>query len=197
VFKTNPKTPTYRLLALLHLQSSLTRAIFSVATTPRPRYWRIFVNPIFLPWQAEKRNMGDRQVVDQQHMGDPQLPSSPPSKDDMVSCVMALEAALLPCLPARELQAIDRSPHPSHQIDVDRYARDFMEAAKKLQLYFISLQREDKPTKVEMLRKEIALMEEELNIKNELIKKQENLIQEWKKELKDQLDKHKIELDRV
>lgn len=103
-----------------------------------------------------------------------------------------------------------------------------MEAAKKLQLYFISLQREDKPTKVEMLRKvwqfimkcfwsvmetviyfssklilyvlfmqEIALMEEELNIKNELIKKQENLIQEWKKELKDQLDKHKIELDRV
>ncbi|KAK7399443.1 hypothetical protein VNO78_10625 [Psophocarpus tetragonolobus] len=141
------------------------------------------------------RNMGDRQVIEQQHTGDPQLPSSP-SNDDMVSCVMALEAALLPCLPARELQAIDRSPHPSHQIDVDRYARDFMEAAKKLQLYFISLQREEKPTKAEMLRKEIALMEEELNIKNELIKKQENLIQEWKKELKDQLDKHKIELDR-
>jgi len=62
-----------------------------------------------------KRNMGDRQVIEQQHIGDPQLPSSPPSKDDMVSCVMALEAALLPCLPARELQAIDRSPHPSHQ----------------------------------------------------------------------------------
>jgi len=59
--------------------------------------------------------MGDRQVIEQQHIGDPQLPSSPPSKDDMVSCVMALEAALLPCLPARELQAIDRSPHPSHQ----------------------------------------------------------------------------------
>lgn len=59
--------------------------------------------------------MGDRLVVDQQHTGDAQLPSSPPSKDDMVSCVMALEAALLPCLPARELQAIDRSPHPSHQ----------------------------------------------------------------------------------
>ncbi|PNX74990.1 hypothetical protein L195_g030920 [Trifolium pratense] len=64
--------------------------------------------------------MGDRQVVDNQHTVDPQLPSSPPppppSKDDMISCVMALEAALLPCLPARELQAIDRSPHPSHQI---------------------------------------------------------------------------------
>ena len=32
-----------------------------------------------------------------------------------MACVTALEAALLPCLPARELQAIDRSPHPSHQ----------------------------------------------------------------------------------
>jgi hypothetical protein len=38
-------------------------------------------------------------------------------------------------------------------VDVDRHARDFMEASKKLQLYFISLQREEKPTKVEMLRK--------------------------------------------
>lgn len=145
--------------------------------------------------------MGDRQVADNQHAVDQQLPSSPPlpppSKDDMISCVMALEAALLPCLPARELQAIDRSPHPSHQIDVDRHARDFMEAAKKLQLYFISLQREDKPTKAEMLRKEIALMEDELNEKNELIKKQEHLIQEWKKELSDQLEKHNIELNRV
>ncbi|AET04611.2 hypothetical protein MtrunA17_Chr8g0383371 [Medicago truncatula] len=145
--------------------------------------------------------MGDRQVADNQHTVDQQLPSSPPlpppSKDDMISCVMALEAALLPCLPARELQAIDRSPHPSHQIDVDRHARDFMEAAKKLQLYFISLQREDKPTKAEMLRKEITLMEDELNEKNELIKKQEHLIQEWKKELSDQLEKHNIELNRV
>jgi len=63
--------------------------------------------------------MGDRQVADNLHTVDQQLPSSPPlpppSKDDMISCVMALEAALLPCLPARELQAIDRSPHPSHQ----------------------------------------------------------------------------------
>lgn len=48
-----------------------------------------------------------------------------------------------------------------------------------------------------LFMQEVALMEEELNKKNELIKKQENLIQEWKKELKDQLDKHKIELDRV
>ncbi|MED6173837.1 Mediator of RNA polymerase II transcription subunit 28 [Stylosanthes scabra] len=140
--------------------------------------------------------MGDQQ---QQQAVDQQVASSPAycAKDDMISSVMALEAALLPCLPARELQAIDRSPHPSHQIDVDRYARDFMEAAKKLQLHFVSLQREDKPTKVEMLRKDIALMEEELDRKNELIKKQESLILEWKKELKEQMDKHKTELERV
>lgn len=136
-------------------------------------------------------------MLDQQLQIDPLLQSSPPPRDDMIACVMALEAALLPCLPARELQAIDRSPHPSHQIDVERHARDFMEAAKKLQLYFIGLQREDQPTKVETLRKEIAVMEEELKIKNEIIKKQERMIQGWRKESKDQLDKHKTELERV
>ncbi|GLT60823.1 hypothetical protein SLA2020_335720 [Shorea laevis] len=141
--------------------------------------------------------MAERQAVDQPHQIDPQLQSSPPPRDDMVACVMALEAALLPCLPARELQAIDRSPHPSHQIDVERHARDFMEAAKKLQLYFIGLQREDQPTKAETLRKEIAVMEEELKIKTEIIKKQERLIQGWRKELKDQLAKHNKELKRV
>ncbi|OEL30772.1 hypothetical protein BAE44_0008206 [Dichanthelium oligosanthes] len=74
-------------------------------------------------------------------------------REDMLACVAALEAALLPCLPARELQAVDRSLQSSHQIDVERHARDFMEAAKKLQSYFISLQREDQPTAEEMLRK--------------------------------------------
>lgn len=124
-----------------------------------------------------------------------QSPSSP--REDMIACVMALEAALLPCLPARELQAIDRSPNPSHQIDVERHARDFMDAAKKLQLYFIGLQREEQPTKAETLRKEIAMLEEELKLKNEIIKKQEMLIEGWRKELEDQLDKHTIELERV
>ncbi|XP_073302796.1 mediator of RNA polymerase II transcription subunit 28 [Primulina huaijiensis] len=123
--------------------------------------------------------------------------TDPAPKEDMISYVMALEAALLPCLPARELQAIDRSPHPSHQIDVERHARDFMEAAKKLQLYFISLQRDDPPTREETLRKEIAMMEEELKVKAELIKKQERLIQGWRSELKEQFDKHNIELERV
>ncbi|KAJ8763349.1 hypothetical protein K2173_002232 [Erythroxylum novogranatense] len=109
--------------------------------------------------------MAERQGVDeqQQHQLDPpqlhspsqqQLPSA---KEDMLSFVMALEASLLPCLPARELQAIDRSPHPSHQIDVERHARDFMEAAKRLQLYFIGLQREGQPTEVGMLKMVIKL----------------------------------------
>ncbi|KAI8540221.1 hypothetical protein RHMOL_Rhmol09G0245200 [Rhododendron molle] len=135
--------------------------------------------------------------MDPQHPLDPQLQSPSPPREDMIACVMALEAALLPCLPARELQAIDRSPHPSHQIDVERHARDFMEAAKKLQLYFVGLERNDQPTKAETLRKEIAVMEEELKIKSELIKKQERLIQGWRKELKDQLDNHNTELERV
>ncbi|XP_055819380.1 mediator of RNA polymerase II transcription subunit 28 [Solanum dulcamara] len=140
--------------------------------------------------------MAERHPVDQQQTPESQM-QSPASKDDMISCVMALEAALLPCLPARELQAIDRSAHPYHQIDVERHARDFMEAAKKLQLYLIGLQREDLPSKPDMVRKEIAKMEEELKTKTELMSKQERLIQEWRKELKDQLDKHNMELERV
>ncbi|KAH6823964.1 mediator of RNA polymerase II transcription subunit-like protein [Perilla frutescens var. hirtella] len=140
--------------------------------------------------------MAERQALEPQHAADPQSQSTPP-KEDMISHVMALEAALLPCLPARELQAIDRSPHPSHQIDVERHARDFMEAAKKLQLYFIGLQREDQPTRAETLQKEIATMEEELKVMTEVIKKQERLIQEWTTELKDQLVKHNVELERV
>uniref|UniRef100_A0A1D1YJT3 Mediator of RNA polymerase II transcription subunit 28 n=1 Tax=Anthurium amnicola TaxID=1678845 RepID=A0A1D1YJT3_9ARAE len=124
------------------------------------------------------------------------LPGSSPD-DAMGSCVAAMEAALLPCLPARELQAIDRSAHSSHQIDVERHARDFMEAAKRLQLYFVGLQHEDQPTREEILQKKIDMMEEELKAKSELIKKHETLIQRWRKELKDQLDKHVTELERV
>ncbi|KAM0024109.1 putative mediator of RNA polymerase II transcription subunit 28 [Helianthus debilis subsp. tardiflorus] len=100
--------------------------------------------------------MAERQSGDQPHPHDTPTHSPQPStKDDIIRYVMALEAALLPCLPAQELQAIDRSPHPSHQIDVERHARDFMEAAKKLQLYFIGLQREDQPTKEKISRKVI------------------------------------------
>lgn len=38
-------------------------------------------------------------------------------------------------------------------VDVERHARDFMEAAKKLQLYFVGLERDDQPTKAETLQK--------------------------------------------
>ncbi|XP_077218525.1 mediator of RNA polymerase II transcription subunit-like protein [Tasmannia lanceolata] len=138
--------------------------------------------------------MAERQKIEQGNSVDQQQSAA---KEEMIGCVIALEAALLPCLPARELQAIDRSAHPSHQIDVEKHARDFMEAAKKLQLYFIGLQHEDQPTKEEMLRKEIAVMEEELKTKSELIKKHESLMQGWRKELKDQFDKHITELERV
>ncbi|CAM8925051.1 hypothetical protein QQ045_022432 [Rhodiola kirilowii] len=134
----------------------------------------------------------------QQHAMEGQVQSSETdSGEDMIALVMAMEAALLSCLPARELQAIDRSAHPSHQIDVERHARDFMEAAKKLHLYFLSLQREERPTKADLLGKEVASMEEELQMKKELIDKQERLIERWKVELKNQLDKHNTELDRV
>ncbi|KAL5202188.1 hypothetical protein ABZP36_013140 [Zizania latifolia] len=126
-----------------------------------------------------------------------QQASAADARDDMMACVAALESALLPCLPARELQAVDRSLQSSHQIDVERHARDFMEAAKKLQSYFIGLQREDRPTTEEMLREDIATMEEELKIKSELIAKHKKLIEEWQKELRDQLGKHVTELERV
>lgn len=63
--------------------------------------------------------MADQQIVETLPTGvvqsPPQTPAQPPGRDEMLQCVTALESALLPCLPARELQAIDRSPHPSHQ----------------------------------------------------------------------------------
>lgn len=58
--------------------------------------------------------MAERHSVDQQQNPQSQM-QSPSSMADMIACVMALEAALLLCLPARELQAIDRSAHPYHQ----------------------------------------------------------------------------------
>lgn len=66
-------------------------------------------------WYLAEIIMAERPSMDQQNPLDPQLQSTSPPREDMIACVMALEAALLPCLPARELQAIDRSPHPSHQ----------------------------------------------------------------------------------
>ncbi|KAJ0113102.1 hypothetical protein Patl1_00985 [Pistacia atlantica] len=162
------------------------------------RRQRLIIEAQLTDTELKRNRLQKQHLMAQQAAIDQQLEQAAQSpREDMISCVSALEAALLPCLPARELQAIDRSPHPSHQIDVERHARDFMEAAKKLQLYFTSLQREDQPTKTEILRKEIAMMEEELKTKNEIINKQERLIQGWRNELKDQLNKHKTELERV
>ncbi|XP_078435670.1 mediator of RNA polymerase II transcription subunit 28-like [Wolffia australiana] len=137
------------------------------------------------------------QSHDQQHQSKPAAVSGSPREETLMSYVLAMEAALLPCLPARELQAIDRSAHSSHQTDVERYARDFMEAATKLQLYFLGLQHENKPTREQTLQKEIALMEEELKTKSALIKKHEALLQRWRKDLKEQMDQHRTELERV
>lgn len=44
---------------------------------------------------------------------------------------------------------------------------------------------------------EIAAMEEESKLKDELIQKQEKRIEDWKTEFKYRLDKHKAELERV
>jgi hypothetical protein len=44
-----------------------------------------------------------------------QQPPAAGGREDMLACVAALEVALLPCLPARELQAVDRSLQSAHQ----------------------------------------------------------------------------------
>lgn len=62
-------------------------------------------------------------------------------------------------------------------VDVERHARDFMEAAKKLQLYFIGLQHEDQPSKEEMLRKVLFLRRNaQINHSNYLVLKTESLL---------------------
>ncbi|KAJ6686620.1 MEDIATOR OF RNA polymerase II TRANSCRIPTION SUBUNIT 28 [Salix purpurea] len=47
------------------------------------------------------------------------------------------------------------------------------------------------------LRKEIAMMEEELKVRDELMKEQERLVQGWREELKDHSERHIAELERV
>jgi mediator of RNA polymerase II transcription subunit 28 len=48
-----------------------------------------------------------------------------------------------------------------------------------------------------LLFQEIAMMEEELKTKNMLIQKHSQLIQTWRGEVKEQLDRHLTELERV
>ncbi|KAJ7242411.1 hypothetical protein O6H91_Y196900 [Diphasiastrum complanatum] len=98
---------------------------------------------------------------------------------EIQSIVDALDAALLPCLPAHELQAADRSTQPSHHVDVERHAREFMEAAKKLQLFFIRVQHQHQPPKEELLKKEIMDLEADLRARDDLIDKQQKLLTKW------------------
>lgn len=116
---------------------------------------------------------------------------------DLLSLVATLDASLLPCLPARELQAVDRSTHPSHQVDVERHAADFMEAAKTLQLYFIRAQHRHQPSREEALKKEIAALEAELKVKDALMEKQSKLLRHWQSLLEAQKNTHIEELERV
>lgn len=125
------------------------------------------------------------------------MAAAPGAAPDLLSLVASLDAALLPCLPARELQAADRSTHPSHQVDVERHAADFMEAAKTLQLYFIRVQHQQQPTREEALRKEIAGLEAELKAKDTLLEKQNKLLQHWQGLLEAQKKIHIQELERV
>ncbi|KAK1279224.1 Mediator of RNA polymerase II transcription subunit 28 [Acorus gramineus] len=147
---------------------------------------------------AEIKVGDERQPSDQQDHHDRQKTTS--ADEEMMGCVVALEAALLPCLLAmEELQHIDCSTYSSFQFggEMAEHAKEFMEAAKKLHLYFISLQREDQQSQKEILQKEISNMEEELKTKSDLIKKHEKLIQGWRKELSCQLDKCVTEVERV
>ncbi|KAG6530979.1 hypothetical protein ZIOFF_004749 [Zingiber officinale] len=112
--------------------------------------------------------------------------SSPSQRDEMMACVVALEAALLPCLPARELQAVDRSVHSSHQSRFSAVSRVAVNSNGAVCFAFI-----------ESLLQEISAMEEELKSKSDLIKQQEKLVEEWRKELKEQLQRHITELERV
>ncbi|KAK0573673.1 hypothetical protein LWI29_011824 [Acer saccharum] len=147
----------------------------------------------------------------------------PPSIQDMIACVDAMEAALIPCMTKVDPGALAvpdyKAPFMAEQEEptstelkdmvnnclppplestIEKHAKEFMEAAKKLQKYFISLQVDHhQPTKAKILRKEIDAMEEELKKKNELIEKNERLIEGWKKELKNRLDERNAELERV
>lgn len=82
-------------------------------------------------------------------------------------------------------------------VDVERHARDFMETAKSLQLFFIKAQHQHKPTREEALRKEIATLEAELKAKDALIEAQEKKLQSWQGLLQAQRNVLVKELEQV
>jgi mediator of RNA polymerase II transcription subunit 28 len=82
-------------------------------------------------------------------------------------------------------------------VDVERHARDFMETAKSLQLFFIKAQHQHKPTREEALRKELATLEAELKAKDALIEAQKKLLQSWQGLLQAQRNVLVKELEQV
>lgn len=99
------------------------------------------------------------------------------SASEVLAFVAAMDAALLPCLPARELQAADRSSHPSLHVDVERHTRDFMEAANKLQLFFLRVGHQFQPSREQVLKEEILGLEAEIAAKDELVDRHLKLVQ--------------------
>ncbi|CAM6097099.1 unnamed protein product [Calypogeia fissa] len=114
------------------------------------------------------------------------MASIPSSMGEVLGLVAAMDAALLPCLPARELQAADRSSHPSLHVDVERHSKEFMDAAKKIQLFFIRVGHQYEPSRDSILRKEIAALEEELKVKDDLMQRQLQLVSKWRQLLRSQ-----------
>ncbi|KAL3697465.1 hypothetical protein R1sor_011541 [Riccia sorocarpa] len=105
------------------------------------------------------------------------------SASDVLAYVAAMDSALLPCLPARELQAADRSSHPSLHVDVERHTRDFMDAANQLQLFFLRVGHQSQPSREQVLRQQIATLEAEIAEKDKLVERHLMLVQKCQRVL--------------
>ncbi|KDO83209.1 hypothetical protein CISIN_1g040074mg [Citrus sinensis] len=148
--------------------------------------------------------MDDQEQQDQQHQVDQQMQSVQQQAEieDMIACVNVMDDALLPCLTELDLNKAIMPDFEAPLTDFDEPAvqpavetelqasDDFPPPLDHQKLYF-------RLTIVKEPRHEIDAMEEELKIKDELVQKQEKVIQELKKELRDRLDKHNAELERV
>ncbi|CAM6085200.1 unnamed protein product [Calypogeia fissa] len=114
------------------------------------------------------------------------MEASPSSLEETLGLVDVMDAALIPCLPDKELQAApeaaERHCHPPAHIDVQSHVREFMEVAKKLQLFFdrVGQQYQGRPGRVNDLIKEIAALEEELRVKDNLMQRQLQLLSKVK-----------------
>ncbi|MCO5594013.1 hypothetical protein L7F22_048032 [Adiantum nelumboides] len=83
------------------------------------------------------------------------------------------------------------------EADVEKHVKEFMEAARKLQLFFISLHHKHQPSKEEALTKEIEALESELKEKNELLERQRKLLEKWRELLLVQKTVQVNELEKI